>query len=288
MPGDPTDVYLSPTIPSEVRESLRTQFGLDRSLGDQYVLWMQSILVGDFGVSLSRNAPVIDVLAEVFPNTLILASAALSIEVVLGILLALLIFMFEGKRRDTLLSNALLVVYTIPSFWIGMMLLVVFAYGLGMFPSSHMYTSEEFGSLPDKLHHLVLPALAVSIPAAAGFARYLRSSMQNILKHDYVLSARAMGLSPHRVFFYYVLPNAATPMIALLGVEIGTLLSGVLVTEVLFSWPGMGQVTVHAIFSRDYPLVLGCTIVAGIVVILGSLIADLLNAILNPKIRLSA
>lgn len=288
MPGDPTNLYFSPTIPTEVRESLKSQFGLDRPLVDQYVLWIRSAISGDFGVSFSRNTPVLEVVTEVFPNTMILASAALLLEVVFGVLLALFMFRFEGRRRDTFISNVLLMVYTIPSFWVGMILLIVFAYGLGILPASHMYTSDEYGSLADKLQHLVLPALAVSLPASAGFARYLRSSIQSVLKQDYVLAARSMGLPPGRVFFSYVFPNAAAPMVSMLGVEIGALFSGVLITEVLFSWPGMGQLTVNAIFSRDYPLVVGCTVVAGILVVLGNLVADVLNAAINPRIRLSA
>ena len=179
----------------------------------------------------------------------------------------------------------MLVVCTLPSFWIGIMLLIVFSYGLGMFPSSQMYSSGQSGSFPDMLRHLVLPALTAAIPAAAGFARYLRTSLSTVMAQEYVLAANSMGLSRWRVFRSYVLPNAISPIVSLLGIELGVLLTGVLVTETLFSWPGMGQLTIGAIFARDYPLILGCTLVSGVVVIAGNLVSDVVNAIIDPRIR---
>jgi peptide/nickel transport system permease protein len=286
LPGDATDVFISPTTPLSVKDQLRTQFGLDKPVLDQYFAWISSVFSGEFGTSFTRSAPVLDVIESVFPNTVVLAVAALLFEVVLGICLALPTFFYEGKWIEKLISNFSLVVYTLPSFWIGVLLLIVFSYWLGMFPSSQMHSTDDSGTA-DLLHHLALPAATAAIPAAAGFARYLRSSISTIMTSDYVLTAKSMGLTESRVFLSYVLRNAITPLISLLGIEVGLLLTGVLVTETLFSWPGMGQLTISAILSRDYPLILGCTLVSGVVVIMGNLISDAVNAFIDPRIRLT-
>ncbi|MEK7250021.1 MAG: ABC transporter permease [Bacteroidota bacterium] len=287
LPGDVTDALISPTIPQSVKEHLRGELGLDRSVLEQYFAWLRLVVSGDLGLSFTRNAPVLEVIGDVFPNTVILGSAALLIEIILGVLLVLPTFFYEGKWIEKVFTNLMLVVYTLPSFWTGVMLLIVFSYGLGLFPSSQMYSSGEFGSFIDLLRHVVLPALTAAIPAAAGFARYLRANVSSVMTQDYVLAARSMGLSDWRIFRSYVLPNAISPIVSLIGIEIGILLTGVLVTETLFSWPGMGQLTVTAIFSRDYPLILGCTLVSGVVVIAGNLISDIINAVVDPRIRLA-
>ena len=287
LPGDATTVFLSPNISPSILEQLKSQFGLDRPVGEQYLRWMQSALTGDLGYSFSYNQPVMSVIGNVFPNTLVLGVAALVIEIGLGILLALPVFLWEGRKVETAIANLTLAVYTLPSFWIGMLLLLLFSYGLGLLPSSQMYSSGKAsseGSVFDLLKHLALPALTAAIPAAAGFARYLRSNVKMVMNQDYVLMARSMGLSNKTIFRSYILPNAAAPMVSLIGIEIGMLLTGVLVTETLFAWPGMGRLTIAAISSRDYPLILGCTLVAGVVVIIGNLLADLVNALIDPRI----
>jgi peptide/nickel transport system permease protein len=287
LPGDVTVAFISPTVPETVKVQLREQFGLDRPVMEQYGVWLLSALSGDLGLSFTRSVPVLDVIKDVFPNTLILGMAALIIEMVVGVLLALPTFFAGGKWLEKLFSNALLVVYALPSFWVGMMLLVVFSYGLGVFPSSHMASSDQERSMADLLNHLVLPACTAALPAAAGLARYLRSNVATVMKQEYVLYARSLGLSRKTIFGRYVLPNALAPMVSLLGIEFGILLTGVLVTEVLFSWPGMGQLAVKAILMRDYPLILGCTLVSGVVVVAGNLFADIVNAMLDPRIRIT-
>jgi peptide/nickel transport system permease protein len=285
LPGDATTAFLSPNIPPAIVEQLKDQFGLNRSLVEQYLHWVTSACTGNFGFSFTRNAAVAEVIGDVFPNTLLLGSAALLLEIAMGMLVAALFFVFEGRRVAAALSHAALVVYALPSFWVGMLLLLVFSYGLGLLPSSHMYSSGSHDWF-DVLRHVVLPAFTAAIPAAAGFARYLSGSIQSVLHQDYFLAAQSMGLSQRQLFRSYVLPNALSPMITLIGVEIGVLFGGVLVTEYLFSWPGIGRLTVSAIASRDYPLILGCTAVVGAMVIVGNVLADILNASLDPRIRL--
>ncbi len=289
IPGDATTVFLSPTISSHVVDQLKEQFGLNRPVGEQYLSWLRSAVVGNLGYSFSQNEPVVQVIGRYFPNTLILAGAALALEIVLGVIIALPTYFATGGTLDRLAGRASVVIFTLPSFWIGLLLLSVFSYGLGLFPSSQMYKSGTMpgsGSILDLLNHLMLPALTAAIPAAAGFGRYLQGSIRTVMRQDYVLAAESMGLTKARMFRSYVLPNAATPMISLIGIEIGMLLTGVLVTETLFAWPGMGRLTILAIQSRDYPLILGCTLVAGIVVVVGNVLSDFANTMLDPRLRL--
>ncbi len=288
LPGDATTVFLSPNISPAIVEQLKTQFGLDRPAGEQYLRWVSSALTGDLGYSFSYNQPVVSVIGRVFPNSLILGIAALCIEIGCGILLALPVFLWEGKKIEAVIANTTLAVYSLPSFWIGVLLLLVFSYGFGWLPSSQMYSSgiaSSDGTSLDLLKHLILPAFTAAIPAAAGFARYLRSSVQTVMQQDYILAARSMGISNKKIFRFYILPNAVAPMVSLIGIEIGLLLTGVLVTETLFAWPGMGRLTIAAIGARDYPLILGCTLVAGVVVIAGNLLADIVNALIDPRVR---
>ncbi|MBI5472744.1 MAG: ABC transporter permease [Ignavibacteriae bacterium] len=290
LPGDAATVFLSPTISSHVVDQLKEQFGLNRPAVEQYVSWLRSAVVGNLGYSFSQNEPVTHVIARYFPNTALLAGAALIIEIAFGIIIALPVYFASGSTLDRFASRATVVVYTLPSFWIGLLLLSAFSYGLGLFPSSQMYASGTrpgSGSLTDLLHHLILPAATAAIPAAAALGRYLQANIRTVMKQEYVVAATSMGLQRPRIFFSYVFPNAAAPMITLIGVEIGLLLTGALVTETLFAWPGVGRLTVLAIQSRDYPLILGCTLVAGVVVIAGNILSDIANAMLDPRLRLS-
>ncbi|HEX9657985.1 MAG TPA: ABC transporter permease [Bacteroidota bacterium] len=292
LPGDPANVFISPGVPSAVAEHLRTQFGLDRPLGVQYLSWLGSVLQGELGFSFSHRAPVKDVLSAVFPNTVILASAALLVEILITLSFAALSAVSSRTSVDKAISVVSLVVYSLPSFFIGIVLLTVFSFSLGIFPSSQMYSvgvsgTGDMQSIADLLAHLTLPALTLAIPGAALLTRYLQTGISQTQGQDYILASRAMGISKLRIYSSYLFPNAVGPTVALLGIEIGTLLTGVLVTETLFSWPGMGRIAVLAVFARDYPLILGCTIIGGIVVVTANLAADILNAWIDPRIRIS-
>ena len=213
LPGDPASLYVSPGIPPALAEQLRSQFGLDRSLWDQYVAWLTSVASGELGFSFAHSAPVKDVLINVFPNTILLGISALIVECMLAVVLAAFAVRYVGSRVDRFLSNLTLVVYSLPSFWVGILLLFLFSFSLKIFPSSQMYSvgAQVVGGLPaivDLLKHLVLPALTVAIPGAAVIARYLRTSITETLGQDYVVAAMGMGLSNPRVFRSYVLPNS--------------------------------------------------------------------------------
>ncbi len=283
LPGDTASVMLSPTIPLSVAEQLRTEFGLERPLSEQYLLWLRELLKGNLGVSFTFSEPVVNVLGGVFPNTLLLGLSALLLELVIAVALTGLAVRRSGSVLDRCISRASLVVYALPSFWIGLLLLMIFSYGLGILPSSQMSSSGPHGG-GDLIRHLLLPALTAALPGAASLARYLRTSIATTQQQEFVLAARSMGLSPSALFRSYLLPNSLGPFISQAGVEFGILLSGVVVTETLFAWPGMGRLLVLAVFARDYPLILGCAIVAGTLVVLGNLLADVLHAWIDPRL----
>jgi peptide/nickel transport system permease protein len=292
LPGDPASLYVAPGIPPRVVEQLRSQFGLDCSLWEQYLAWLSSTLRGELGYSFAYGAPVRDVLLHVFPNTLLLGGTALVLECVLALVLAALAVRSVGSWLDRSLSHMTLVVYSLPSFWVGILLLSLFSFSLGILPSSQMHSAggEQPGAAAafgDLLTHLALPALTAATPGIAALARYLRSSMTETMRQDYVVAAIGMGLSRGKVFRSCILPNSLGPVISVLGIEIGVLLTGVLVTETLFAWPGMGRLAVMAVFSRDYPMILGCTLCGGGLIVAANILADFLRAWLDPRIRLA-
>jgi len=289
-PGDPVTLFLSPTVPAQVADELRRQFGLDQPLLTQYLRWLSNAIQGNFGVSFSHQRPVLQVIAAFLPNTVILALAAIVLELVFGILLGSLAARLHNSFIDKAVTNIGLIAYTLPTFWVGFVLLAVFAYAFGLFPSSQMHSvnSEALtrsSQLLDLLKHLVLPACTIAIPGGAGIARYFRSSLLRVRGEEYITVARSMGIPERTIFLLYELPNALVPVITIFGLEIGTLLAGAIVTETMFAWPGMGRLAVMAIFSRDYPLVLGCTLVSGLVVIVGNLSADLIYSVVDPRVR---
>jgi peptide/nickel transport system permease protein len=291
IPGDPTAIYLDPSLPRNVTEAARHAFGLDRPLFSQYLIWLQHLLTWDFGVSFTTQRSVISTILDALPNSILLGGTVFVLQSVLGATAALLAVRHPGSRLDRTISASSTTLYVIPAFFLGTMFLAVFAYGLGWFPAAQMHSVEAYGysaaeSIADLLMHLFLPALTIALPGAGGFARYLRASLLDTLDRPFILNARSHGISESRILLRYAFPNAVIPAISLGGIEIGTLLTGTLVTEQLFSWPGMGRLTVLAVLQRDYPVLIGCTIVSGCVVILSNLLADIFHAAIDPRTRM--
>ncbi len=289
-PGDPLDRLVDPSFPPEDIQAVRDHFGLDRPLHQQYLSWLQDALHGDLGISLRHKRPVRDILAEAVPNTLRLSVVSLGVWLVVGVILGVWSAAHRGSRRDRVVTVSTLVLYSLPSFWLGLMLLLVFVWRLHWLPSGGMSdgTLAELGLGPwlvSNARHLVLPVVVLGLSGAAGLARYMRSSMLEILSQDFIRTARAKGLSERSILFKHALRNAAIPLVTLLGLSLPFLLSGAVVTEVIFSWPGMGQVAVQGLLSRDYPVILATTLLSGSMVILGNLLADLAYGVVDPRIR---
>jgi peptide/nickel transport system permease protein len=291
-PGDPMARYFHPDIPHETVELIRERLGLDRPIVEQYFRWMGSFIRGDFGMSLQYNRPVRNLLAEAIPNTLRLTVAALVLHIVLGVLLGVVSAVKRYSPFDRVNTVTALFVYSIPSFWLALMMILIFSLKLGILPSSHMQSigAGELGGWAlalDRLRHLVLPAFVLGVASAAGMARYMRGSMLDVLREDYIQTARAKGLPEGKVVLKHALKNAAIPIVTLIGLSLPFLLGGAVVTEKIFSWPGMGRLTVDAIYARDYPVVLATNFVVAVMVILGNLLADIGYALLDPRITVT-
>jgi peptide/nickel transport system permease protein len=288
-PGDPMNRYFDPDMSPDTVEMMRRQLGLDRSVGEQYIRWIGSFARGDFGMSLRYARPVSDLLAEAIPNTLRLTVAALVVYIILGAALGVTSAARRGTLYDRAGTLAALFVYSIPTFWLGLMLIMLFALKLGILPSSHMESIDAaslsaVGRFGDRLAHLVLPAFVLGVASAASMARYMRGSMLDVLRMDYIRTARAKGLSEGRVLLKHALRNAAIPVVTIIGLSLPFLLGGAVVTERIFSWPGMGSLMVESIYTRDYPVVLAVNFVVAVMVILGNLLADIGYALLDPRI----
>jgi peptide/nickel transport system permease protein len=290
-PGDPTSLYLgNPNIDPRVIEQMRTNLGLDQPLHVQYVKWISSFLQGEFGYSFSQKRPIADILKDTIPNTLILSGVALVIVFVLGVVIGTVQAVRQYSWVDNVATALAFFFYSMPSFWFGLMLILLFAFKLQWLPASQMTSvNHEFMSgsaqLVDRLKHLFLPALALGVGGAASVARYMRSGMLEQIHQDYVRTARAKGLNERAVIFKHAMRNALIPIVTLLGLYIPFLISGAVLIETVFAWPGMGRTIVTAIFQRDYPVVLATAFVISVMVILGNLLADILYSVVDPRIR---
>ena len=291
-PGDPFAGTLeSPYATESLRARLLATYGLDRPLPEQYARYVAAVARGDLGWSFSRRRPVAEVLADVLPNTLLLMGVSLVLSFALGIALGVL----QGVRRHSLADRALgaaaLFFYSMPDFWLALMAMLLFAYWIPIFPVAGMTDPVMYpylgfwGRLGDVLAHLALPALTLTLLTAAGIARFQRAAVLEVVRADYLRTARAKGLSERRVVRRHLLRNALLPTITLLGLAFPALLGGAVLVETVFAWPGMGYLVVQAITTRDYPLVTASVIVASGMVVLGSLLADVLYAVVDPRIK---
>jgi peptide/nickel transport system permease protein len=290
-PGDPVELMIDPATTLEDAARLRESFGLDQPLGVQYLKWFTSILQGDLGVSLSRQRPVADVLAEAVPITLRLSVLALAMHFTVGTALGVWLAGRRGRWAPRSADLGALVLYALPAFWLGLMLQLAFAYGLRWLPSGGLATEPFVWSDPgpwlfDQLRHVAMPLFVLGLSGTASVARTLRASLQETMRTDFVRTARAKGLPPRMVFFKHALRPASVPLVTLVGLGVPFLLSGAVATEVVFGWPGMGRVTVDAILTRDYPVILATTAVSASLVVLGNLLADIGYALVDPRIRL--
>jgi peptide/nickel transport system permease protein len=296
-PGDPALYYISPGMTQEVVEQTRTNLGLDEPMHVRYVKWVGAMLTGDFGYSFSYSRPVLDVLADFLPNTLILSASALIVAFLVGIVIGTVQAVRQYSLLDSAMSVVLLFFYSMPSFWLALMLILTFSLFARnvwewpiWFPASGMVpTDYDFLSVGQQLKarimHLVLPTLSLSLVLTAGIARYMRGSMLEVIRQDYVRTARAKGLSESVVIFKHALRNALIPIITLVGLYIPVLFGGTVFIESIFAWPGMGRTIVEAINTRDYPLVMAGSFFFAAMVVFANLVADILYAVVDPRIR---
>ena len=290
-PGDPTLVLQDPRLTGEQRDAMRSAYGLDRPLAAQYLSWLRAVaLEADWGISYVHSRPVTEVIAEYALPTLLLTATGLLIQFAVGLLAGITAARHPGTTTDHAIRLTAMVLYSLPVFWTGLMALLLFSYNGSLFPPGHLQSIDAASLSPlgralDILHHLVLPALVLGLAAAGGTARFARNSLLEELGQDYIRTARARGLGEARVVWIHALKNAAAPLLQLFGLTLPVLLSGALVVEVVFSWPGLGRLTYDSILSRDYPVVLATTALTGVLVVLGNLVADLLHGVVDPRVR---
>ena len=296
-PGDPTDrIFSNPNVSPEVIEQMRRNLGLDQPLHIQYVKWMASFLQGDFGYSFGQMRPIGEILPRTLWNTVQLTLISLVVIFVVGMLIGIVQAVRQYSLADNVLTFVALFFYSMPSFWFALMLILLFslkANQLGwpfQFPAAGMtsvgYEFMNTGEqIRDRISHLILPSIALGIGSAAGVARYMRGSMLEVIHQDFIRTARAKGLSERTVVFKHALRNALIPIITLLGLYLPFLLSGAVLVEVIFGWPGMGRAIYDAILGRDYPMVMATSFVIASVVVAGNLLSDVLYAVVDPRIR---
>lgn len=294
-PGDPTARFFNPNVSPDVIEQMRRNLGLDQPLHIQYWKWLTSFLTGDFGYSFGQMRPIGEILPEVLWNTLQLTLVSLVVIFAVGMLIGIVQAVRQYSVADNVLTFLALFFYSMPSFWFALMLILIFSRGaeagwLFNWPASGM-TSIDYeylsagGKASDRLSHLMLPAIALGIGSAAGVARYMRGSMLEVIHQDFIRTARAKGLSERSVIFKHALRNALIPIITLVGLYLPFLLSGAVLVETIFAWPGMGRAIVEAILARDYPMVMATSFVIASIVVLGNLLSDVLYAVVDPRIR---
>jgi ABC-type dipeptide/oligopeptide/nickel transport system permease component len=275
IPGDPVQAMLGESAAARDVAMVRERLGLDRPLGEQYLAFMSGALVGDLGRSLRTDEPVLGEIAARFPATLELALAAMAVAIVLALPLGIVSAVKAGTWVDHAASAFALVGISMPGFWLGPLLALAFSVSLGWLPVSGRGTAA----------HLVLPALTLGTPLAAVLARTTRASLIEELGQVYVLAARARGFSTARIVLRHAFRNSLIPVVTVLGLQFGVVLTGAVVTETIFAWPGVGRLLIQSIAARDYPAVQGCILFIAVIYVSVNLAVDLIYGVLDPRIR---
>ena len=276
-PGDPVSRIAGPNATQEVYESIRQKYGLDQPFFVQYFRFAKSVVKGDLGISILQDRPVIEMIKERLPVTLQIGLLGFLITFVIAIPAGVIAAVKKNTTIDYMCMSGTLLGIAIPTFWLGMLLLYVFAYKLRWFPISGDGTVKQ----------LILPSFAIGLTNAAITARMVRSSMLEVLKQDYVRTARSKGLFEKKVIYGHALKNALIPIITLMGLRLGWILGGSVALEIIFSIPGIGRLMVDSILSRDFPVVQGAMLVLTSSIILANILADILYAVVDPRIRYS-
>jgi peptide/nickel transport system permease protein len=282
IPGNPASAMLGPQASAEAIKAMEAQLGLDKPIMVQFVDYLKDLLRLDFGTSYTYNAPVFTLIAERFPNTVSLSLFALFIALILGVPMGIFAALKKDSVTDLLLSSISLLGVSIPVFWLGIMLALLFSVKLQLLPSNGMGSMENgFGSY---LSYYILPGITLATIPMANFARITRSSILDVMNNNYIKTARAKGVSNFKIVTKHAFKNAAIPLITVIGMQLSSLLSGAVLTETIYSWPGMGRLIVEAIDKRDFVVVQGVVIFTAIIYVLVNLIVDILYKVVNPKV----
>ncbi|MCW2309018.1 ABC transporter permease [Rhodobium gokarnense] len=285
IPGDPATAILGSYATPENVARLNRQLGLDKTLVEQYVIWLGNMLAGDFGRSYTLNRPVIDEVMERFSATLVLAGTSLLLCSVFGLIAGVISAVRQFSWADKLITFVVLIGISVPSFWLGLLLILVFAVNLRWFPASGMFAIYGGGDLPDLLYHLALPAVTLAVVATGVIARLTRTAMLEVLRQDFVRTARAKGVTENAVIYRHAFKAALVTVIPVIGIQAGFVLGGAVYIETVFQWPGIGSMLVKAISTRDLLLVQGGVLVVAAAYVLFNLAADVVQTLLDPRLR---
>jgi peptide/nickel transport system permease protein len=285
IPGDPALAILGAYATPDNVAALNRQLGLDRPLPEQYLVWLGNILQGDLGRSFSLNRPVLDEVLNRFSATLVLAGTALVLCTVLGVAAGAVSAARQYGWADRVITLVVLVGISVPSFFLGMMMILLFAVQLRWLPVSGMYSIFGGGDLPDLLRHLVMPATALAVVATGVVARLSRLAMLEVLRQDYIRTARAKGVPERRVLWLHALKAAMVTIVPVIGIQAGFVLSGAVYIEMVFQWPGVGRMLVEAILRRDILLVQGGVLLVAAAYVLFNLLVDVAQSLLDPRVK---
>lgn len=289
-PGDPI-VYIIGDAPvsEEIVAQLREKLGLDKPLIQQLIIYLANVAQGDFGYSYVAREPVLSVIMHRLPATLLLTVTQYILAIVVGLFLGVISARRQGEAADAAITLLSVLGYAVPVFWLGQMLVLIFAHHLGIFPSQGMYSLRydmtPLAAAADVAWHLVLPCITLAVFNLALIARLTRANMLQSLRLEFVMFARSKGISETAVVYRHALRNAVLPVVTIIGLNIKTLITGAVLTETVFAWPGIGRLTYEALTARDYPVLMAMFIFVGILVVVANLLTDLAYAYLDPRIR---
>ncbi len=279
-------LMMDPTISAGDREKFIEKYGLDEPEHVQYLKWLGNMVQGDFGTSIVRKGtPVTDLIMARLPNTLLLMLVSTILALLISIPLGVLSARRPYSKLDYGITFTSFIGLAVPNFWLGLILIMFLAVNLGWFPTGGVMTLNADFSLWDRIHHLILPAFVLATADMAGLTRYTRSSMLDVLRQDYMRTARAKGFKENRVVYKHGLRNGLLPVITIFGLMIPSFIGGAVVTEQIFSWPGLGKLFVDSAFQRDYPVIMAMTVISATLVVIGNLVADILYAMVDPRIE---
>jgi peptide/nickel transport system permease protein len=286
-PGDPVLLLFGAgNLRADEIAALRTAYGLDQPLPIQYLSWLGHILTGDFGRSFLYKRPVVEMIQASLPNTLVLAGLALVVTVAVGVPLGVLAARYRGSLLDQAIRILGVAGHAIPAFWFGLLWILILAVQFRLFPVGGMLTvGKDAFDIPDRLAHLAGPVVTLSLAGIANYSRYMRTETLEVLSQDYVRTARAKGLRENLVLFVHALRNALLPLVTALGSQIAFLVSGAVVIEQVFAWPGMGRMTYEAARSKDYPIVMAVVVIASAVLLLSYIARDIAYGLVDPRVR---
>lgn len=291
LPGDPLAMMMrNPRATPETIESIRQMYGLGEPWYIQFITYFKNMISGDFGTSFVFKAPVTEVVGSRIIPTLILVGIAELIAIVTGILIGILAAWKRGTKLDVGTLGFALITYSVPTFWLGMIMLVVFCVGLHLFPTSGMFTpGKSFPTagamLADLFRHMVLPVITMSLVLIGEYALTMRNTLIDVLSEDYITTARAKGFKERYVLTKHALPNAMLPMITIVAINIGFIVAGAIQIETIFSWPGLGRLMYEALSARDYPLLQGIFLLVTVCVVLANVLADITYSYIDPRVK---